>query len=147
MSNKKINVWPDKFENHCLRFVNHQRLKHVGLHFQICWHGNPSQERSAIGQLTSGSNPYQSCRRMVWPSPLRQRRMLYSPRCHRRIPQATSGLTHASQEVFRKCISQLHIKVSQFLPHLKKWAYLRLEILNLAGLFSRNAEIPSLRSG
>ena len=90
--------------------VNHQRLKHVGLHFQICWHGNPSQERSAIGQLTSGSNPYRSCHRMVWPSPFGQRRMLYSPRCHHRIHQATLGLTHAGQEVFRKCISQLHIE-------------------------------------
>jgi hypothetical protein len=105
--------------------VNHKRLKHVGLHFQICWHGNP----------------YQSYRRMAWPSPFWRRRMLYSPRCHHRIPQATSGLTNAGQEVFRKCISQLHVKVSQFLPHLRKWASLRLGIVNMS-IFRHIGKVP-----
>ena len=107
--------------------VNYQWLKHIGLYFQICWHGNPFQERSTIGQLTSGNNPYQSCRMMVWPSPFGQRHMLYSPRCHHRIPQATLSLIHASYGAFQKEMRIQYIWVSQFLPRLKPWASLRLD--------------------
>ncbi len=96
-------------ENSLVLFVNHSELKLRSLNFQICWHGNPLRERSTIGQLTSGHNP----------SPVGQRHMLYSPRCHHRIPQANLDLTHASREVSPWSIVELDIRVSQFLSALK----------------------------
>ena len=109
---------------HC---VNYQPLKHVGLQLGVGM-GDvlASLEPATIGQLTSGGNPYQSRRKMAWPSPFGQRHMLYSPRCHHRIPQATLGLTHASQGGLRKQVLKQHKGVSQCLPPLKRWAYLRL---------------------
>ncbi len=107
---------------HC---VNYQPLKHVGLQLGVGM-GDvlASLEPATIGQLTSGDNPYQSCRMMACLSPIGQRHMLYSPRCHHRIPQATLGLTHASQGGLRKQVLKQHKGVSQCLPPLKRWAYL-----------------------
>ena len=107
--------------------VNYQRLKHVALQLGVGM-GDvlASLEPATIGQLTSGDNPYQSRRRMAWPSSFGQRHMLYSPRCHRRIPQATLGLTHASQGVLLQQMLKQHKRVSQCLPPLKRWASLRL---------------------
>ena len=109
--------------------VNHQRLKHVGLQLGVGM-GNVhmSLEPATIGQLTSGSNPYQSCRTMEWPSPFGQRRMLFNLRCHHRIPQATLGLTHASHEGLHRKILAPHIRMPQFIPPLKKWASLRRKV-------------------
>ncbi|ARD84674.1 hypothetical protein FAD_0770 [Ferroplasma acidiphilum] len=47
-------------------------IKAVSLHFQIYWHGNPLRERSAIGRLTAGNNPYQSFQMITLPSPVEQ---------------------------------------------------------------------------
>ena len=106
-----------------------------------------SLEPATIGQLTSGSNPYQSRRRMAWPSPYGQRRMLYSPRRHHRTPQATLGSTHASQGGLRKQLLKRYIIVSQFIPHLKRWVSLRLEIVRIfRGIFyDKSAEEVDMR--
>ncbi|QRF75664.1 hypothetical protein Thermo_01170 [Thermoplasmatales archaeon] len=59
------------------------------------------------------------------PSPVGQRHMLYNPRCYHRIPQATLGLTRASQDVLPCAMTERNIRVPQFLSTLKAGASLR----------------------